>query len=68
MNFSINLIFLFYILLNNSTCHQIQQILFKKINETHFECDNGAKILEVHKINDDYCDCIDGSDETSIIF
>ncbi len=68
MNFSINFIFLFYILINNSICHQIQQTLFKQINETHFECDKGKNILEVRKINDDFCDCSDGSDETSIIF
>jgi len=26
-------------------------------------CDGGKKILKLHYINDDYCDCDDGSDE-----
>jgi len=28
-----------------------------------FTCDNGATVLPVDSVNDDYCDCTDGSDE-----
>ena len=35
------------------------------INNTHFSCDNGENILELEKFNDDFCDCLDGSDENS---
>lgn len=38
------------------------QAFIKKINLTHFSCDNG-KILPNEKFNDDFCDCLDGSDE-----
>ena len=39
------------------------QIYIHKINSSHFSCDNNTKILPIEKFNDDYCDCIDGSDE-----
>ncbi|CAM9201641.1 unnamed protein product [Ectocarpus sp. 6 AP-2014] len=29
-----------------------------------FICDGGATALEQNKVNDDYCDCLDGADET----
>ncbi|CAN0336754.1 unnamed protein product, partial [Ectocarpus sp. 8 AP-2014] len=29
-----------------------------------FTCDGGATALEQNKVNDDYCDCLDGADET----
>lgn len=35
------------------------------INKTHFSCDEGTNILPLDKFNDDFCDCIDGSDENS---
>lgn len=41
------------------------QIYIKKINSTHFSCDNNQKILSLEKLNDDYCDCQDGSDENT---
>lgn len=41
---------------------------FAKIfNSTHFSCDKGNKILDMGKLNDDFCDCQDGSDENSKI-
>lgn len=41
----------------------------KILNKTHFSCDDEENILHLSKFNDDYCDCIDGSDENSkIIF
>ena len=30
---------------------------------TQFVCDGGAVTLDASKINDDYCDCKDGTDE-----
>lgn len=35
----------------------------KKLNETHFSCDNDNKVLSLNKFNDDFCDCDDGADE-----
>ena len=32
-------------------------------NSKPFKCDNGGKILKQKQINDDYCDCADGTDE-----
>ncbi|CAM9753506.1 unnamed protein product, partial [Ectocarpus fasciculatus] len=29
-----------------------------------FTCDGGVTALEKNKVNDDYCDCLDGADET----
>ena len=40
-----------------------EQIYIKKLNSTHFTCDNNTKILPLEKFNDDFCDCEDGSDE-----
>eukprot|EP00802_Teleaulax_amphioxeia_P031363 Tamp_34559.p1 GENE.Tamp_34559~~Tamp_34559.p1 ORF type:complete len:127 (-),score=13.01 Tamp_34559:132-512(-) len=31
--------------------------------ERRFKCDQGLVVLPVSKVNDDYCDCEDGSDE-----
>ena len=28
-----------------------------------FRCDDGATTLAIARVNDDYCDCADGSDE-----
>ena len=28
-----------------------------------FACEGGAKVLDARKINDEYCDCADGTDE-----
>ena len=39
------------------------QIYINKINSTHFSCDNNTKIYPIEKLNDDFCDCEDGSDE-----
>lgn len=38
------------------------------LNSTHFSCDNGERILDIEKFNDDFCDCKDGSDENSNSF
>lgn len=35
------------------------------VNITHFSCDNGENILSKNKVNDDFCDCVDGTDENS---
>jgi len=35
------------------------------LNSTHFSCDNGERILDIDRFNDDFCDCKDGSDENS---
>ena len=42
-----------------------KQTYIKTINSTHFSCDNGQKILSLEKVNDNYCDCDDGSDENT---
>jgi len=39
----------------------------KLFNKTHFICDD-QKILNINKFNDDYCDCVDGSDENSKLY
>ena len=39
------------------------QTFINKINSTHFSCDNGDVVLPLSSLNDDYCDCNDGSDE-----
>ena len=36
-----------------------------QINKTHFSCDEGNNILDIIKLNDDFCDCADGADENS---
>ena len=53
------------ILLNglNQEEYESNQILITLINSTHFSCDNQNKILSLEKLNDNYCDCEDGSDE-----
>ncbi len=45
--------------------HRIQYTSFIQLNQTHFKCDEGKNILELSKVNDDYCDCADGTDESS---
>lgn len=35
------------------------------LNKTHFSCDNNTLIFPITSLNDDYCDCTDGSDETT---
>lgn len=40
-------------------------IHLQKLNDTHFACDGNLTVLDLSKINDDYCDCEDGSDENS---
>jgi hypothetical protein len=44
-------------------CSEINYI--KLLNKTHFSCDDEKNILNINKFNDDYCDCLDGSDENS---
>ena len=39
------------------------QVFINMINSTHFSCDKNTKILPKEKLNDDFCDCEDGSDE-----
>ena len=41
----------------------VNHIYINTINSTHFSCDNNKKILSFEKLNDNYCDCEDGSDE-----
>jgi len=41
----------------------IESVFINQINKTHFSCDNEQNIFPMCKFNDDYCDCIDGSDE-----
>ena len=41
----------------------VNQTFINKINSTHFSCDNGDVVLPLSSLNDDYCDCNDGSDE-----
>ena len=41
----------------------VNQIYINTINSSHFSCDNNKKILSFEKLNDNYCDCEDGSDE-----
>ncbi len=35
-------------------------------SKSNFTCDNGKLILPIEKQNDDYCDCLDGTDENRI--
>jgi len=37
--------------------------LTKYNNKQQFTCFDGSKTLQIESINDDYCDCLDGSDE-----
>jgi len=41
------------------------EIFVKNFNNTHFTCDKGNNILDYERLNDDSCDCEDGSDENS---
>ena len=47
----------------NQEEYDSNQIYINKINSTHFSCDQEKKILSLDKLNDNYCDCEDGSDE-----
>ena len=71
---------IFFIFISNSLCDLSISKLNKDIlsefnyykpanflNTTHFSCDNGTNIFPAIKFNDDFCDCIDGADENSII-
>lgn len=52
--------------LNKDVLKDFENYKFAKIfNETHFSCDDGQKIFDLNKFNDDFCDCKDGSDENS---
>eukprot|EP00944_MAST-04C_sp_MAST-4C-sp1_P009587 g9587.t1 len=50
-------------------CQQAEMTFGVKPTDQHlynskpFKCDNGGKILKQKQINDDYCDCADGTDE-----
>jgi hypothetical protein len=35
------------------------------ISTAPFSCDNNQRTFPLHYLNDDYCDCMDGSDETT---
>lgn len=36
--------------------------------DKEFICFDGSRVLSADKVNDDYCDCSDGSDEPGIAF
>jgi len=43
-----------------------QKLQINLFNKTHFSCDNGKNFFHFSKLNDDFCDCADGADESSI--
>ena len=55
---------LYICLIHSSTLSDSSGFIFAKVlNETHFSCDNEKNILNLDRINDDSCDCDDGTDE-----
>ena len=50
-------------------CQEAEKTFGVKPTDQHlydskpFKCDDGSKILKQKQINDDYCDCTDGTDE-----
>ena len=50
-------------------CQQAEELTFgvkptdQHLYDLPFKCDDGGKILKQKQINDDYCDCVDGTDE-----
>lgn len=42
--------------------HLMSKYMIQSNGDVHFTCDNGAKIPK-NSVNDNFCDCSDGSDE-----
>jgi hypothetical protein len=59
-----NKIFFLLILLSANFTF-LQRLPINLFNKTHFTCDDGRKFFHFSKLNDDYCDCSDGTDESS---
>lgn len=54
---------------SNSTIEKIKKRVnlddrLLKINSTHYYCENNSTIISFEQINDDYCDCDNGADES----
>lgn len=56
--------YVYFLILLLNTHHTISDTLHPKYSE-NFKCLDGSKIIPSTQINDDYCDCTDGSDETN---
>src|SRR5690349_19664369 len=45
----------------------LEQILYKPNNQHQWTCLDGSLTIPFTSVNDDYCDCLDGSDEPGIV-
>ncbi|XP_018569694.1 glucosidase 2 subunit beta [Anoplophora glabripennis] len=43
--------------------HEQESRFYIPNNENKFNCIRSLEVIEFQKVNDDYCDCLDGSDE-----